>query len=171
MTRRIRTDLRSYICRQQSGGAIAEFVVALLVLVPFMIGLPLLGKQLDVKHKTFDATRYSVWERTAWRSNGPSNTKSNADIEIEARDRALGSARAGVVDRESLRGQGITENILWTDHTGRRLLDYENGPVSDQQRMDDSPVDIGDVISPALAPGRNLGSVAGALPASGFEAL
>lgn len=156
---------------RQRGAAIAEFVVALLVFVPFMIGIPLLGKQIDIKHKSYDATRYSVWERTAWRSGGPSNTKSNADIELEARDRALGSARTGIVDPATIRAQGVTENMLWQDRAGRRLLDYDNGPFDDNQRMDDSPVDVGRVVAPALAYGRNLGAVAGALRAIGFEDL
>jgi hypothetical protein len=100
------------LCRQQ-GSALAETIVALLALSPFLVGIPLLGKQLDIKQKNFDSARYSVWERTVWRSDGASNRKSEEDITLEARDRTLGHPQAGVTDVEALRTDGITENPLW----------------------------------------------------------
>ena len=58
----------------------AETLVALLALAPFIAGIPLLGKQLDIKQKTYDASRYAVWERTVWRSDGTSESQEQKQI-------------------------------------------------------------------------------------------
>jgi hypothetical protein len=143
------------------GAALTETVISLLVFVPFMIAIPLLGKQLDVKHKTFDASRYSAWERTVWRSSGPTNTKSAEEIALEARDRTLGNQRAGIVPLAQLRARGVTENVLWKDHTGRRLLDYRTeAPVTGSLGEQSSPRDVGVALVPALTHG--IGSTAAA---------
>ena len=52
-----------------SGNAMAEVLVALLGLSPLIAGIPLLGKQLDIKQKGYDCARYIAWERTVWRSS------------------------------------------------------------------------------------------------------
>jgi hypothetical protein len=144
--------------RRMHGGAIAETVVALLVFVPFLIGVPLLGKQMDVKHKSIDAARYSAWERTVWRDQGDSNVKSADDISIEAADRAMGDRRAGLISTPELQARGITENVLWADHAGRRLMDYEEDtPVRNQHTMAGSPEEVGRALVPAIARGESLG--------------
>lgn len=143
-----------------------ETIVALLALSPFLAGIPLLGKQLDVKHKTYDAARYSVWERTVWRSDGASNRKSEEDITLEARDRALGHPRAGMLAAASLRARGITENPLWRDRQRERLLDYDanNAPLAIDHDERPTPVDVGYFLVPGVAYGEGLvGAVAAAL--------
>jgi hypothetical protein len=82
------------------GNALIESIAALLALAPFVTGMVLLGKQLDVKHKTYDALRYSVWERTVW-SGGGRNAKSSNDIAMEALDRSFGHPYAGVLPRRA----------------------------------------------------------------------
>lgn len=133
----------------------AETIVALLALAPFIAAIPLLGKQLDIKQKTFDATRYSMWERTVWRSDGAANRKSEDDITLEARDRTLGSPLAGVLDVEEIRNQGVTENPLWRDGQRRRLLDHDdNGaPIERNASERPAPVDVGYLLVPAIAYG------------------
>jgi hypothetical protein len=140
------------------GNAITEVIVALLALAPFLAGIPLLGKQLDVKHKTYDATRYSVWERTVWRSDGASNRKADADITLEVRDRTLGDPRAGMSTLDTLRAQGVTENPLWRDRERHRLLDYyaaDSAPVaisiSSSER--ETPVEVGYWLAPGIESG------------------
>lgn len=140
---------------RSNGNAMAETLVALLALAPFLAGIPLLGKQLDVKHKTFDAARYSIWERTVWRSDGASNRKSEADITLEARDRALGDPRSGMLAVDALRAQGITENPLWRDRQRERLLDYEDdsAPLTLTHDERATPVDVGYFLVPGVAYG------------------
>ena len=136
----------------------AETIVTLMALAPFIVGIPLLGKQLDIKQKTYDATRYSAWERTVWRSDGMSNRKSEEDITLEARDRTLGSPRAAVIDVQSLRNEGITENPLWRDRRRQRLLDYQgnDAPVAVTHREQPSPVEVGYQLVPGIAYGNGL---------------
>jgi hypothetical protein len=141
----------------QRGHATAETIVAMVVLAPLLVGIPLLGKQLDIKHKSYDATRYSVWERTVYRSDGAQ--KSAADIELEARDRTLGNARTGLSNAANLRRAGVTENVLWRDRAGQRLLAVagRNGPqpVAFNSATRASPVEVGRISVPQIAYGNN----------------
>ena len=148
----------------QAGTAITEVIVTMLALSPFLIGIPLLGKQLDIKHKSMDATRYAVWERTVWRSGG-TNRKDADDISLEARDRALGDPRAAIVASETLRNEGITENRLWRDFANQRLLAYQNGaqPITFDQRSAREPVEVGYLFVPAFTYGGGMMSAAGAV--------
>jgi hypothetical protein len=143
-----------------------ETIVALLALSPFIVGIPLLGKQLDIKQKSYDSARYSVWERTVWRSDGAANRKTDEDITLEARDRTLGNPRAGVADIESLRSEGVTENPLWRNWQRKRLLNYENtdAPIQMTYREQPTPVDVGYWLVPGIAYGDGvLGDVQHAL--------
>jgi hypothetical protein len=148
------------------GHAITETIVALLALSPFLFGIPLLGKQLDVKQKTFDAARYSVWERTVWLSDGTTNRKSADDIEVEARDRVLGDPHQGVETVADLRTKGVTENFLWRDRSSQRLLNYDedqNAPIGIESIRTREPTKVGYWLVPALAYGdgvlTNVGSI------------
>jgi hypothetical protein len=148
----------------QRGTAITEVIVGLLALSPFLIGIPLLGKQLDIKHKSMDAARYSVWERTVWRSSG-TNRKEPAEITLEARDRVLGDARAEIVPSETLRTAGITENTLWRDAANERLLAYHGDaqPVGIDQRTAREPVEVGYLFVPAFTYGGGVISTAASI--------
>lgn len=127
------------------GNALIETIVALAALAPFISGMVLLGKQLDVKHKTYDALRYSVWERTVWSSN----SKSADDITVEALDRSFGHPLTGVSSTEALRANGVSQNPLWRDR-GRRLLPaLPGGTHSDAE----PPMQAGYALVPALAHG------------------
>jgi hypothetical protein len=149
----------------QRGTAITEVIVALLALMPFLIGIPLLGKQLDIKHKSMDATRYAVWERTVWRSGGSGNRKDAMDISLEARDRVLGDPRAAIVATDTLRNDGITENRLWRDLANERLLNYQDHaqPVEIEQRTSREPVEVGYLFVPAFTYGGGVISTAAAV--------
>jgi hypothetical protein len=135
--------------KRNRGNALIETVVALVGLAPFVIGMVLLGKQLDVKHKTYDALRYSVWERTVW-SSGGRNAKPASDITMEALDRSFGHPHAGVSAVDRLRATGVSQNPLWREHGRRLLVDAPSGSHSDES----TPVHAGYVLVPALAHGQ-----------------
>jgi hypothetical protein len=137
---------------RQRGNALIETIVVLLALSPFAAGMALLGKQLDVKHKTYDALRYSVWERTVW-SEGGRNAKSPDDITLEALDRSFGHPHAGVSATESLRVEGVSQNPLWRDGTRSLLADSHSAAFSGSHTNDTLPVRAGYVLVPALAHG------------------
>ena len=156
---------RRHIGSRVGGHALAETLVALLALAPFIAGVVLLGKQLDIKHKSFDATRYSVWERSVWRSGGAHNTKAPEQVALESRDRILGDPRAGLIHVDSLANEGITENPLWRDLDRERLLSYEDNVAALRTELDEgaSPVDVGYVLIPSIAHGDGLLADAGQL--------
>lgn len=134
------------------GNALIETIVALLALSPFAAGMVLLGKQLDVKQKTYDALRYSVWERTIW-SNRGSNAKSPNDITLEALDRSFGHPHAGVSPADVLRADGVSQNPLWRE--GRRSLLSNSSGAALTGTHDNSapPAHAGYILVPALAHG------------------
>jgi len=138
------------------GNALIESIVAMLALAPFISGMVLLGKQLDVKHKTYDALRYSVWERTVWSSNA----KSENDITVEALDRSFGHPLTGMSPTDRLRANGVSQNPLWSDR-GRRLLTALPGATYADAAP---PVQAGYALVPGLAYGGGpLSSVANSL--------
>ena len=143
------------------GNALVETMVALVALLPFLGGIVLLGKQLDVKHKTLDALRYSVWERTVWSGSG-ANTKSAADITTEALDRAFGHPTTGLVPADVLHSAGVSRNPFWT-HRGQSLLaSTVSSAISARLNDDASPVAAGHVLMPGLAHGSGPVGVAAA---------
>jgi hypothetical protein len=149
------------LIRHARGNALVETIVALVALWPFLGGIVLLGKQLDVKHKSFDALRYSVWERTVWSAEGP-NSKSEADITLQALDRSFGDPRAGVTPTDSLRAAVVSWNPLWR-HRSQPMLASSN-PISSTLDDGAAPVQPGYVSLPGLAHGSGpVGTAAAAL--------
>lgn len=142
------------------GNAMVETIVALAVLSPFLGCIALLGKQLDVKHKSFDALRYSVWERTVWSGNA----KTDTDVTIEALDRAFGDPSAGVMAIDSLRSAGVLRNPLWRHYRQSLLTTPVGSAVSFRSTEGAAPVDAGYVLMPGLAHGTGpVGAMAEAL--------
>jgi hypothetical protein len=142
------------------GNAMVETIVALAVLSPFLGCIALLGKQLDLKHKSFDALRYAVWERTVWSDDA----KTDADLRIEAIDRAFGAPNTGVTAIGSLRSEGVSRNPLWRHYRQSLLATPVGGAISIQSSNNPAPVDAGYVLMPGLAHGTGpVGAAANAL--------
>lgn len=127
------TPLRHIGREGQRGQALAEFLVALLALVPLFFIIPLIGNYLDLRSAMVQAGRYAVWERTTWLgdSNTASNTKTDADIQNEIRERFFGAPNTSLRNddkaaRKQLRAQA---NQVWTDHTGQKIMlePYQGG--------------------------------------------
>ncbi len=54
-----------------SGQAMTEFlIVTAFVLMPLFLGIPMLGKYIDIKQATIQAARYEAWEYTVWYDPG-----------------------------------------------------------------------------------------------------
>lgn len=78
------------ILKAQRGQALAEFsVIAGFVLVPLFFCLPLLGKFVDLRHKSEMASRYSAWERTVWFAQQPRKAPAAAVKTASAIEREL----------------------------------------------------------------------------------
>ena len=152
--------------RYARGNALAETLIALVALLPFIGGIVLLGKQLDVKHKSVDALRYSVWERTVWSGSG-AHAKSDADISMEALDRSFGDPSAGVLPADSLRAEGVSRNPLWQHH--RQSLLTPGNAISTRLSDGAAPTEPGYMLMPGLAHGSGaVGAVAAALQMDGL---
>jgi hypothetical protein len=158
--------LKQRTSRLHVGSAMTETLIAVLAFAPFVAAIPLLGKQTDIKQKTFDAARYSVWERVVWRSSGTVNRKSEEQLTLEARDRVLGDPRTGMLDGDTLANAGITENPLWRDGARERLIDYEQERSGVEMDFDDTqaPVEVGYFLVPSVAYGEGaIAAIANAL--------
>ena len=67
-------DLKTSRRRIQEGTALTEFVVVAVVLTPLMFGIPMIGKMIDLKQTTVQASRYSAWETTVNAGGTPAQT-------------------------------------------------------------------------------------------------
>jgi hypothetical protein len=144
----------------QRGNSLVETMIALVALSPFLAGIVLLGKQLDVKHKSFDALRYTLWERTVWSERA----KPQVDLASEALDRAFGDPRAGLLPIESLRADGVSQNPFWRYKRQSLLANDSTSAVSSRVVDDEPPVDVGYMLVRGLAHGTgSVGAAAGAL--------
>lgn len=143
---------RSCIMR---GNAMTEVIVALLALSPLLVGIPMLGKQLDIKHKAYDASRYSIWERTVWSNAGSTHRKADSDISLESLDRLFGDPRSGLISSQTIRELGVSENVLWRDGNHERLIIHRDGAFPMQLAMlsRSAPVEVGYELATGVAHG------------------
>jgi hypothetical protein len=131
-----------------TGQSITEFVVLLTFFVPLFLTIPLIGKYLDVKQKTIEASRYAVWERTVWSDVNPSswwnddeNHKSDEQVQKEIDERIYGNPRIGLHDNM------LSDNYFWKNHKGEKILKESkvNNSSSNSQK---SIVQINETESP-----------------------
>lgn len=132
MTQGNTRDAQVALVDHQRGSSTVEFFVTLIVFIPLFVGIPLLGKYADIKHKTIEASRYVAFERTVYSEPGVSTrydswtdssgqlheeaTKASAQIMAEAEMRLFGHPSQGLHDTE------LRENPLWFNRKGESLL-------------------------------------------------
>lgn len=78
--------------RMQTGQSIVGFLITMMfMVVPMVLGINYVMRVGDAKHKTYEAARYAVWERTVWhQSDANYNVKSDEDISWEINRRIFG---------------------------------------------------------------------------------
>jgi hypothetical protein len=119
---------------RQRGQSTVEFAVLALVLVPFIISLTLLGKYLDLINTTEQASRYVAFEGVA--RNSSNSWKPDAQLAEEVRRRFFSNADAPIKTGDSAGDFAAHRNPMWTDHTGRPLLDSFAEQVAVQTRIE-----------------------------------
>jgi len=62
-----------------TGSALVESFLIVGVMVLFMIGLPIIGKAIDLKQTTVQASRYSAWEKTVENTMNPDSDINQVD--------------------------------------------------------------------------------------------
>lgn len=117
--------------RVQRGSALVETMILAGVFIPMLFGMALLGKYIDVKSATLEASRYAVWERTVWADaaggwHEGENQKSEVRVAEEVNAFVMGHPSA-VVDPGAL----STANPLWVDRKQTKLL--KGMPLTDEE--------------------------------------
>lgn len=103
-----------------AGQAMTEFLLALLLLMPLLLIIPLLGKYLDLAHLTTLASRFAAFEASVRHGSSHHGWASAEQLNEELRTRLykLPAPSAASPDR------GSTEP-LWYEHRGRPLFTGE----------------------------------------------
>lgn len=88
--------------RMQTGQSIIGFLVTMMfMVVPMVLGINYVMRIGDAKHKTYEAARYAVWERTVWHQSDPNyNVKSDDDISWEINQRIFGKQNQALSSTE-----------------------------------------------------------------------
>jgi len=90
-------SVRSIKKYNKGQGMVGLAVASVFVLVPMAIGIPYMAKVSDARHKLYEASRYSAWERTVYYRAGASyNRKTDAAVMREINRRVFGLANESV---------------------------------------------------------------------------
>lgn len=95
----------------QSGSAMVEFFVLLLAMVPVLFMIPTIGKMIDLKQTTHQASRYIAWQN----AKSPSNISSGELVNRFYTDPGSPITTLGgnETDNPSSNPGGTAENPLW----------------------------------------------------------
>jgi hypothetical protein len=104
------------------GQSTVEFLVLALVLLPLLLIVPLLGKQLDIAQTAASASRYVAFEGTVRHGSSLQAWKSDAQLAEEVRRRFFSASAAPVKTGDVAGDFAAHRNPLWTDHRGDALL-------------------------------------------------
>lgn len=107
----------AFFTNRQTGQSLTEFAVALVVLVPLLLIVPLLGKYSDMNQAALAASRYAAWEKTV------DAGKSDAKLADEVRLRYFGDTKKAIKSADVPQEADADRNAFWVTHTGSRLLD------------------------------------------------
>jgi Flp pilus assembly protein TadG len=123
--------------RRQRGQSTVEFVVLCLVLAVLSITVPLVGKYIDLMQATEQAGRYAAFEGAA--RNSRSTWKSDTDLSTEVRRRFYSSSSASApVKTGDVAGDFAADrNALWSDYTGKPMLDNFANDVGVTTKVED----------------------------------
>ena len=135
--------------RAQRGQSMTEFVIAMAIFLPLILGIIYIGKYSDIKHQAIQASRYAAMERAL----DPSGTQESDAVLVElTRARFFengldNNAQKGVLknpDTTAKLATAGTLNPLWTQPNGATML----------AKYGDVAVTLGssDLSSVALAP-------------------
>ena len=132
----------------------AEFViVAVLVLVPLYLLIPVLGKYIDIKSAAVVGARYAAWERTVFYAgpaasvDWPGVEKTDAEIRNEVRQRIF--SRGPTIasgDKAAISWGGGGYRASWANRDSSGMLPDYNA-VAQATQNDDSPGIANDVLN------------------------
>ncbi len=113
------------VINRQRGQAASEFVVAMAVMLPLLLGVIYLGKYSDIKHQAIQASRYAAFERALDPHAGVdphAETEQTIQDETVARFfRDAGQHTIGFEDKATGATRG-DENPLWNQLNGDPMI-------------------------------------------------
>lgn len=115
------------------GQATTEFLILALVLVPLFIGVPLLGKYIDLMQTAEQASRYVAFEGAV--RNSGSSWKADAELATEVRRRFFSSSDAPVKTGDVAGDFVAHRNPLWSDASGGAFIDEFEKDVAVSTRV------------------------------------
>ena len=146
---------RVYKYKNQRGQAMAEFViVAVLVLVPLYLLIPVLGKYIDMKSAAVVGARYAAWERTVFYAgpaasvDWPGVQKTDSEIRNEVRQRVFSRCTTPIAngDKSASNWGCGGYRASWVNRDGSgMLLDYN--AVTHATQNGESPGIANDVLN------------------------
>jgi hypothetical protein len=83
-------------------------------MVPFLTGIPLIGKLADIDNTTTQASRYLAWEQTVARPGGGNRSQEN--LETEIRDRFYANPDLQIRSGQQQLAEGESNNPMWTGY-------------------------------------------------------
>ena len=116
----------SIACLKSSyrGSALTEVVVLMLVMVPLAFTIPMLGKLIDLKQNSIQASRYLAWQQ----AHAPSQSTDAASITNDVNRRFFGAPESAIVSGTgNTVDQPIGENPLWGSSGGNRSVSQQTG--------------------------------------------
>jgi len=140
--------------KNQSGAALAEFVILMLVMLPIMFGIPMIGKLIDLRQTTVQASRYSAWEGTVHSDvSAPDDIKarffSDSTVQLGAdaseANALWGGAREGDVQQSTADSEFVAApqslNNVWQSGLSTVEIDEETGAAVAYSSAYDSGAD------------------------------
>jgi len=121
------------------GSALTEVVVLMLVMVPLAFTIPMLGKLIDLKQSSIQASRYLAWQQT----HAPSQS-ADAAIRVDDLNRRFFSSPESAITSSvgDTPDQPIRENPLWGQSGGNRSAGEYQGMWGGLGFTDDVVLDL-----------------------------
>lgn len=150
----------------QRGQAMTEFVIGtILFLMPLFLIIPMMGKYADIKATAAQTARYVAWERTVWYGGAsasvawPGNSKSEAEIKNEARQRVTAFGKALTSDDKNASSFSTTgaRNMWYNRDQSAMLKKYEDASIDTINNENSPDVATGDVLDAIMTVASVLG--------------
>jgi len=130
----------------EKGGAITEFSVMMIVLVPMFLMIPMMGKIGDMNSSSIQASRYAAWERTI----SDQTDKSDAQLKQEIQNRFFSKIDIGVQTGRGQLTNTDEQNALWRGYGEQRLLRSAQDDVNSGTQASGTPGNVAGAIESVM---------------------
>jgi hypothetical protein len=121
---------------RERGQSTTEMLTVSLALVPLFMLMPLIGDYLDMNQQAEMASRYVAFEGAVHNSKSLTGWKSDATLSAEVQKRFFSGSAAPIKTGDVAGNFSADQNPLWTDPSGKHLLDDINKNVWVNTKVD-----------------------------------